>query len=68
MLSRRNGIYVPSHVRVAIENGDRLGAIRIAEFLRLNEGQRVELGLPSRRTAREFTPRTKTSIIQNVSR
>ncbi len=57
---RKNGIYVPNHVRVAVESGDRLGAVRIAEFLRLKESQRVRIGLPSRRTAREFTPGAKT--------
>jgi hypothetical protein len=49
---RKNGIYVPTHVRVAVDNGDRLGAIRIADFLTLKEPQRVALGLRSRRTAR----------------
>jgi hypothetical protein len=64
---RRWGIYVPNHVRVAVESGDCLGAIRIAEFLRLKESERVTIGLPSRRTARDFTPRAKTAHASTTS-
>ena len=51
---QKNGMYLPIHVRVAVEDGDRLGAGRIAEFLQFKEGQRVAMGLPSRRTACGF--------------